>query len=66
MLTEQQSLNPVLTLPSRESQNVMIEFLGHLDIPSLMGRGDTAESRDWCLLLVWICLKEGCQNEKEL
>ena len=66
MLAEQWSLNPIQTLPSRESQNVMVEFLGHLHIPSLMGRGDTPESRDWCWFLVWICLKEGCQNEKEL
>lgn len=66
MVAKQWSLNPVLTMPSRESQNVIIEFLGHIDIASLMGRGDTPESRDWCLLLVWICLKEGCQDEKEL
>lgn len=51
MLAEQWNLNPALTLPSGEHQSEMTEFLGHLNIQSLMGRRDAPESRDWCLLL---------------
>lgn len=65
MLAELWDLNPALTLRSREGQCVMTEFLGYLD-SQLMGRGDNPESRDWHLLLVWIFLKEGYQNETEL